>query len=76
VIVVIPLYHAIQPATDSGSGLMSPALQRLPDGHQGRPHSLLHREANELKPAVPVSPTTVGEPEEVAYDLCAPSARL
>ena len=65
VIVVVPLHHAIQPVADNGNWFMPPTHQRLPEGQQRGSHSLLRREANDLKPTLPVPTATVGEPKEV-----------
>ena len=65
VIVVIPLHHAMQPVADNGNGLVPPTHQGLPEGQQRSSHALLRREANDLKPALPVLTATVCEPEEV-----------
>ena len=64
-VVEVALYHAAQPGSDGGHGLVPPPDQGLPDRSQRRTHALLRREANELKLTLSVSSTAMSEPEKV-----------
>ena len=65
VVVEVPLNHAIQPLAHNGDGFMPPAHQLCPDGFECRSHSLLHRQACDLKSALPVGAATVRKSKKV-----------
>jgi len=68
-VVEVSLNHAIQPLAHNGDGFMPSSHQFCPDRFESRSHSLLHRQANDLESALPVSATTVRESVAAGLNL-------
>jgi hypothetical protein len=65
VIPEVAFHHASQPGSRRWHRFMPPPVKRLPDCFERLSHSLLYRQAHNLKLAFPVPATAVRESKEV-----------